>query len=116
MKLNKKPKLYQNFTTLKSMETLKPLKRLKPLTVVKSNSTNIPNEIELLLLSTNLLYQTKRMLDNEYKPRGTHLTIEQYTAKATELTKRALNYKKGYIEKSEFKQIKKDFKLGSLYR
>lgn len=101
----------QNITKI---DTLKPLKSYKALTTIKVSLPNIPSEMELYLLTANLLYQSKLIIDGEAKRVGS-LSAMSCTYKAIEILKITDDYCNKYIDYKEFKQIKKDFKLNSLY-
>ena len=107
-----KLKVIQTFTTL---EDLKPLRRYKPLTTIKVSILNIPSEISLLLLSANLNYKAKQILDNQAKcKRG--LCVDMYIYKAIEVMKITEDYANKYISNKDFKSIKSKFGLDSLYK
>ena len=97
----------QNITKI---DTLKPLRGHKALTTLP----NIPSEIELHLLTANLLYQAKLILDGEAKRVGS-LSAMSCTYKAIEILKITDDYCNKYIDYKELKQIKKDFRLNGLY-
>ena len=101
----------QNITKI---ETLKPLRDYKALTTIKVSLPNIPSEIELHLLTANLLYQAKLILDGEAKRIGS-LSAISCTHKAIEILKITDDYCNKYIDYKELKQIKKDFRLNGLY-
>lgn len=96
-----------------SLTTLEPLRGLKPLTTCQTKILNIPNSIELLLLSSNLLYVANRMIKKEIN--GSNQDIDRYTVQAIEIMKSADDYENRYISNKEFRKIRKDFKLNKLY-
>lgn len=101
----------QNLSTL---EDLKPLRGYKPLTIRRVSIMNFPSEIELILLSTNLLYKSSQILKGNMNcKRG--LKVDDYTFKAITMIKILDNYQNKYIDNKEFKSIKKEFGLNNLY-
>ena len=107
-----KLKSIQNLTIL---DDLKPLRGYKPLTTMKVSTLNIPSEMELLLLSSNLLYQSKMILDGTSKRTG-NLSAQSCTYKAIQMMKIIKDYQYKHIDYKELKSIKKEFKLNSLYK
>ena len=99
-------------TTIK--EYLTPLKELKPLTLYKIRVLNIPSEIDLLLLSANILYTAHKILQNEIKA-NKNKSVEDYQLQAVKLMEATEDYQNRYLSHKEVNQIKKDFKLNRLY-
>jgi len=100
-----------NLSTLKPLDTLKPLERVKATTQKREI---IPSQIDLLLLSSNLLYKAKLILDGEIQtPKG--ISPLNYTNEALKLISIVDNYEKKYLSTKETNEIKKRFKLKDLY-
>ncbi len=107
-----KLKSIQNLTIL---DDLKPLRGYKPLTTIKVSTLNIPSEMELILLSSNLLYQSKMIMDGTSKRTG-NLSAQSCTYKAIEIMKILDDYENKHIDNKEFRDIKKQFGLSGLYK
>lgn len=99
---------------IQNLTILKPLQSIKPLSSKKVSILNIPSKAELFLLSTNLLYQAKRILDKEIKCKK-GLSVDMYTYKAIEIMKITNEYQTKYIDNKEFKVIKNMFGINGLY-
>ena len=100
-------------TTIK--EHLKPLNDLKPLTLYKVTVLNIPSQIDLILLSSNLLYTAHKILQNEIKE-NKNKSVEDYHLQAVKLMEITEDYKNKHIYHKEANQIKKEFRLKKLYK
>jgi hypothetical protein len=107
-----KLKATYNLTTL---DNLKPLRRYKPLTNIKASILNIPSEIELILLSVNLLYQSEMIMNGSSKCKK-EKCINDYIYKAMSIHKILDDYQNKYLDNKEFKQIKKEFGINGLYQ
>ncbi len=95
-----------NLSTLKELDTLKPLERGE---IIK-----VPSQMELLLLSSNLLYKAKLILDGEIqRPKG--ISPLNYMNEALKLINILDDYEKKYLTTKETNEIKKQFKLKDLY-
>lgn len=105
----------QPIQNLTKIDDLKPLRGYKALTTIKVSRLNIPNEVELLLLSANLNYQARLILDGKAKRAGS-LSAQSCIYKSYAIIKICDDYKNKFIDYKELKQIKKDFKLNSLYK
>ncbi len=105
-----KLKPIQNLTNL---EELQPLPTLKPLTPIRISKEILPTQIELILLCSNLLYQSHLIINNKAKRIGT-LTVDRCTNQATRLMRIFEDYPNKCISKKQFKEIKKTFKLNRL--
>jgi hypothetical protein len=100
---------------IKYIEDIKPLRRYKPLTIRRVTILNIPHAPELMLLSANLLYQAKRILDSEINcKRG--LCVDTYIYKAIDILKIVDDYQNKYISYKEMRMIKKQFGINGLYK
>ena len=86
---------------------------MKPLTTYATKVINIPDSLELILLSTNLLYVASRIMRKEIE--GSYADIDRYTGQAIKIMKIEDDYENSYISKKEFMKIRKDFKLNKLY-
>ena len=98
-----------------TLNPLSTLPSLKPLFTQKIEILNIPSEIDLLLLSTNLLYKSKLLLDKEIQETSI-ITAKNCTYQAMKLLHILDDYQNRYLTHKEFKAIKKLYKLNSLYR
>jgi hypothetical protein len=103
MKLNS----FQNLTTIND---LKPLQELKPLTTIKVSIQVAPSEIELILLGTNLLYQSY-LLNNGTLQESKDITALGCSDEAMRIVKILDDYENSYIDFREFNEINKKFKL-----
>jgi len=100
----------QNMT---SLEDMKPLRGYKPLTIIKASILKIPSTPELLLLSANLNYQAKRIIDSEINcKRG--LCVDSYMYKAIDIMKIIDDYENKHISYKEMRAIKKKFGVSRL--
>ena len=98
---------------LTKISTLKELKELSPL--IKYKLIDTPSQMELLLLSSNLLYKSKMILDRELTaPKD--LTALNYTYEAIKLLNAVDRYETNYLTNEEVKEIKKKYKLNDLYK
>jgi len=105
----------QAIKDITSLEDIKPLRGYKPLTIIKVSILNIPSTPELLLLSANLNYQAKRILDSEINcKRG--LCVDSYIYKAIDIMKIVDDYQNKYISYKEMRMIKKQFGINGLYK
>ena len=105
--------LKSNSMRLAKLSTLNELKELSPL--IKYKLVDIPSQIELLLLSSNLLYKSKMILDSELTtPKD--LTALNYTYEAMKLINAIDNYETHYLTNKEMKEIKMKYKLNDLYK
>jgi len=106
---------------LNSLQSLRPLTdvgavpTLPPLQKTTYKILNIPSQTELLLLSTNLLYKSKLLLDGAITPTN-NINADRCTYEAIKLMKIFDNYQDQHLTHKEVKQIRKDFKLNNLYR
>jgi len=66
------------------------------------------------LLSANLNYQAKLIMDGEAKRTG-DLTVIECIEQSKKIMAIVDDYKNRYITNAELKKIKKDFKLNRLY-
>lgn len=108
MNYDKELLLTQNYPKLGELGTL------TPLTTTKIQILNIPSEMELLLLSTNLNYQAKLILDGEAK--GTKkITAGECIKESIRLMAIIDDYQNRYISYAELKEIRKKYKLNRLY-
>ncbi|WP_164707234.1 hypothetical protein [Arcobacter peruensis] len=103
-----------NLQSLKPLATVSSIPTLKPLIERKVSILNIPSQIELILLSTNLLYQSHLILEG--KARTTNLNARDYINQAMKLNEILNDYENKYLTNAEVKKIRKDFKLNSLYK
>ncbi len=87
---------------------------LAPINSIKTQILDIPCEMELLLLSSNLNYQAKLILDGEAKGTG-ELTAIECIHQSIRIMAIVEDYKNRYITYTELKKIKKDFGLNRLY-
>jgi len=95
-----------NLSTLKQLDALKPLERGE---IIK-----VPSQMELLLLSSNLLYKAKLILDREIQaPKG--ISPLNYMNEALKLINILDDYEKKHLTTKETNEIKKQFKLSDLY-
>ena len=103
---------------LSNLSTLQELKELNPLVkygIVKYTKSDIPSNLDLLLLSSNLLYKGKMILDREMKaPKD--LTALNYTYEAIKLLNAVDKYETNYLTNKEVKEIRKKYKLNDLYK
>ena len=99
---------------LKPIQNLTTLEPMKPLRIVKTTITTIPSELELLLLSSNLVYQSKKIMEGTAKRIG-DLTAQQCSYKAIEILNRINDYQNKYLDMDEFRSVRKKFKLNGLY-
>jgi hypothetical protein len=104
MRLNK-------LQTLRDIPTVAGLPLLQKTTYKR---INIPSTPELILLSTNLLYKAKLLLDGTITPTQ-KITADKCTYEAIKLMKVIDNYRDKHLTHKEVKQIRKDFKLNNLY-
>jgi hypothetical protein len=94
-------------TKLSILQELKELKKYK--------TVEIPSQMELLLLSSNLLYKSKMIMDREMTaPKD--LTALNYTYEAINLMDAVDKYETHYLTNKEIKEIKKKYKLNDLYK
>jgi hypothetical protein len=108
MNSNQELILSQNYPKIGKLGTL------KPITTTKIQILNIPSEIELLLLSANLNYQAKLIMDGEAKRTG-ELTVIECIDQSMRIMAIVEDYKNRYITYAELKKIKKEYKLNRLY-
>lgn len=108
MNYDKELLLTQNYPKFGELGTL------IPLTTTKIQVLNIPSEIELLLLSTNLNYQAKLILDGEAKGTG-DITVTECIDESIRLMSIVDDYQNRYISYAELKEIRKKYKLNRLY-
>lgn len=106
MKLN-------NLQSLKPLATVVSLPTLKPLIEEKISIINMPSQIELILLATNLLYQSHLILEGKTK---STINAREYTNQAIKINEILNDYENKYLTNAELKKIRKDFKLNSLYK
>lgn len=103
---------------LSNLSTLQELKELNPLVkygIVKYTKSDIPSNLDLILLATNLLYKGKKILDGELKA-PKKITAMDYTYEAIKLHNIVDRYETHYLTKKEFTAIRKKFKLNDLYK
>jgi len=105
---------------LNSLQSIRPLATvgtvpsLQPLLKSKVTIVNIPSTPALLLLSSNLLYKAKLLLDGAIRPTD-KITADTCTKEAIKLIKIVDNYQDKHLTHKEVKQIRRDFKLNNLY-
>jgi|GEM_PF-1837178 len=104
----------ESIQRITKIDVLKPLRGYKPLTTIKVSILNIPSQSELFLLSANLLYQARLIIDKEIES-ANGLSVDHYIYKAIDIMKITDDYQNKFIDYKELKQIKKDFKLNGLY-
>ena len=105
--------ILQQMQDITSLEDLKPLRGYKPLTTIKVSILNIPSTSELLLLSANLNYQAKRILDNEVKCKS-GLSFESYIYQSIAVMRITEDYVNKYISYKEMRAIKSQFGINGL--
>ncbi len=94
-------------TNLLILQELKELKKYK--------TVEIPSQMALLLLSSNLLYKSKMIMDREMTaPKD--LTALNYTYEAINLMDAVDKYETHYLTNKEITEIKKKYKLKDLYK
>ncbi|MBL1243506.1 MAG: hypothetical protein COA39_003760 [Sulfurimonas sp.] len=105
--------ILQEIQDITSLEDIKPLRGYKPLTTIKVSTLNIPSTPELLLLSANLNYQAKRILDNEVKCKS-GLCADSYIYQSIAVMRITEDYANKYISYKELREIKKQFGINTL--
>lgn len=98
----------QPIQNLTKLEQLEPLSGYKPITTNKVSVMKTPSQMELISLSSNLLYKSKLILDNEIKPKNGKDAMS-YTYQAINIMKIFDDYENKFITKKEFNRIKKEF-------
>ena len=94
---------------LKALEEIDILQDIKPIVKVI-----IPSEIELIYLSTNLLYQSHLLMRGESVRTG-NLTARECTNEAIGLMKIINSYDTRYFTLEEMQQVRRDYKLNGIY-
>lgn len=100
-------------SNLSKLSDLKSIEIIKPL--VKYKAVDIPSQIELILLSTNLLYKSKMIMDREMTA-PKKITPIDYTYEAIKILNIVDRYETHYLTKKEFTLIRKKYKLNDLYK
>lgn len=108
MNYNKELILSRNYPEIGELGTL------KPINATKTQIPNIPSEMELLLLSSNLNYQAKLIMDGEAKGTG-DLTVRECINESMRIMEIVEDYENRYITYAELKKIRKEYKLNRLY-
>ncbi|MGB3750257.1 MAG: hypothetical protein WA945_01680 [Arcobacteraceae bacterium] len=105
---------------MNSLQSIRPLTDIgavptvPPLQKTTYKILNIPSTPELLLLSSNLLYKSKLLLDGTIT-QTQKITADKCTYEAIKIMKVVDNYRDQHLTHKEVKQIRKDFKLNNLY-
>lgn len=106
---------FNSLQSLRDVPTIGAVPGLKPLNKTTFRIVNIPSTPELILLSTNLLYKAKLLLDGVITPTQ-KITADKCTYEALRLLKVIDNYQDEHLTHKEVKKIRVDFKLNSLYK
>ncbi len=95
---------------LTNIGTLQPLCGYMPLTTTRVSIMKIPSVPTLLLLSANLLYKARLIIDGEIKPKRGK-SLHDYSYQAIELMKICDDYENKYITQKQFNQIRREFSI-----